>query len=95
LNVAILLSHAAHSADNFGTPLTHIGVDIKMKWPQSRNFFLWIGLGCIAIACLGIFINLPLFLIDIPGFCGLIAMFLHVFPSSQQWLKKLLNKEGG
>lgn len=56
--------------------------DMTVKLPQSRNFFLWIGLGFIAMACLAIFMNMPTTLIDIPGFLGLIAMFLHVFPSS-------------
>jgi len=68
---------------------------MTVKLPQSRNFFLWIGLGFIAIACFAIFMNMPTVLIDIPGFLGLIAMFLHVFPSSQRWLERLLNRNDG
>lgn len=65
--------------------------DISMKLPPSRNFFLWIALAFIAISALGLE-HLPLVLLKLLFLTGYVAMFLHVFPSSQRLLEKLLNR---
>jgi len=67
---------------------------MSVKLPKSRNFFLWISMAFIAIFWFG-FDYLPFLLLKLIFFIGFITMFLHVFPSSQQWLQKMLNKKDG
>ena len=64
---------------------------MRLKLPENRNFFLWLGLGWGFFGALTIILELPSSFSQLVVTVGIIIMAFHVFPSTQLLLKELLD----